>query len=165
MSRYTMIVYKEYIVRKYEANGGTEYFISLESQDRKCIFGFTRLRIPYDNNNIEFECLRNTALIRELHVYGNLIPVGFQKNKDSQHKGVGKTLIEEAELIALENGYDRIAVISGIGVMDYYKKLGYKYEDTFMIKELNNEVWFMDEMFILLVFVMFLFVFIVLSYS
>ena len=127
-----------YITRAYESVGGTDYFISLESKDEKCIFGFTRLRIC-DNllHYPEFDCLTNMGLIRELHVYGNVVPVGFRKNDDQQHKGTGRKLIQIAEEIAYKANMKGCAVISGIGVMGYYEKLGYHEEDTFMIKEFS----------------------------
>jgi ELP3 family radical SAM enzyme/protein acetyltransferase len=129
-----------YKTRTYETIGGTEYFISLESSDEKVIFGFTRLRIPdyeSDINLTEFDCIKGMGLIRELHVYGNLVPVGYRKDDDQQHKGVGKQLISIAESIARNKGMKGTVVISGIGVMGYYEKLGYKYVDTFMVKEFN----------------------------
>jgi ELP3 family radical SAM enzyme/protein acetyltransferase len=158
-------------VRTYEANGGIDKFISFESEDENCIFGFLRLRLSpiindiynYNinnttitntkstinttnttnttNTNIEFSCLKNKALIRELHVYGNVVPVGYKNNNiegRSQHMGFGKRLLEEAEKTAQQNGYNGIAVISGIGVMEYYEKCGYYYDDTFMIKDFKR---------------------------
>jgi len=131
----------EYVYRQYNASNGMEYFISLESSDKKCIFGFIRLRIP---NKIvigrtEFSVLtEETALIRELHVYGNVIPVGFQKNADVQHKGVGRSLVSYAENMARNDRCTSIAVISGIGVVNYYKQLGYKMDNSFMIKHFKR---------------------------
>lgn len=125
----------EYITRSYLSRGGRDYFISLESQDRKCLFGFLRLRIPDTYNNIEFQCLNNMGLIRELHVYGNVVPVGEKKETQIQHMGIGRTLLRKAEEIAYQNGCKGIAVISGIGVVNYYKKNGYVYDNTYMIKE------------------------------
>ena len=46
------------------------------------------------------------ALIRELHVYGELVPMG--KNKKVQHSGLGKRMLLEAEKIAKKNGYKTI---------------------------------------------------------
>ena len=77
-----------------------------------------------------------TALIRELHVYGELVPVG--KGKKVQHAGLGKKLMKEAEKIAKGCGFKKIAVISGIGVRPYYKKLGYKLKNTYMVKTLKG---------------------------
>jgi ELP3 family radical SAM enzyme/protein acetyltransferase len=127
----------EYFVRKYDANDGVEYFISCESNDNKCIFGFIRLRFQSRYPDLAFEFLKGYGLIRELHVYGNLVPVGYQKDKDTQHKGIGKKLLSMAEEIAFDHNLKGVVVISGIGVMEYYKKLGFYYKDTFMVKDFN----------------------------
>lgn len=114
------------MVRKYEASGGTEYFISFETPDQTVLFGFLRLRISKDAGSV-FPELKNTAMIRELHVYGKVIPVSQQNESTNkaQHKGFGKQLIKKAEEIALENGYIRISVIAGVNTRPYYNKLGY----------------------------------------
>ena len=39
--------------------------------------------------------------------------------------------------IANKEGFKKIAVISGIGVREYYKKLGYKNEKTYMTKNIE----------------------------
>lgn len=123
-----------YIVRTYQTIHGTEYFISCESRDKMCVFGFIRLRIPDDFDNTEFDCLHNRGLIRELHVYGNVTPVGYNKKQDSQHKGIGKQLVRFAEEISYGHNLIGTAVISGMGVTKYYERLGYDLIDTFMIK-------------------------------
>jgi ELP3 family radical SAM enzyme/protein acetyltransferase len=133
----------KYITRHYKSNDGDDYFISLESEDERCIFGFLRLRIPNKDNNLTiFNCLVNKALIREIHVYGNLLNIGEKSDLCSQHRGVGKKLVSMAERIADDylhiNG---IAVISGIGVMDYYKKLGYIENEYFMVKNLTRNMF------------------------
>jgi histone acetyltransferase (RNA polymerase elongator complex component) len=79
--------------------------------------------------------LGSSALIRELHVYGELMPVG--KNKKIQHTGLGKRLMAEAERIAVKNGYEKMAVIAGVGVRDYYRKMGYRLENTYMVKKIK----------------------------
>ena len=53
-----------------------------------------------------------------------------------QHAGLGKRLMLKAEAIARENGFKKMAVISGVGVRGYYKKLGYKLRSSYMIKNL-----------------------------
>tara|TARA_Y100000389_G_scaffold61968_1_gene58000 strand:+ start:3679 stop:5445 length:1767 start_codon:yes stop_codon:yes gene_type:complete len=111
-------------VRTYKGSNGKEIFISYESKDEKIIYGFIRLRIPSSrfNNNI-FEDLHNSALIRELHVYGDISGVGTKKG--SQHKGIGTKLLRDAEIYALKNGFVDISCISGIGVRNFYRKRGY----------------------------------------
>ena len=128
-------------VRKYNASGGKEYFISFETKDENTILGFVRLRLVR-NTSVDFlEPIKNAALIRELHVYGNMKPLfKFDKKKNSktQHSGLGTKLMKKAEEIALENDFEKIVVISGIGVKNYYKKLGYHKEGTFMVKSLKT---------------------------
>ena len=121
---------KKIKVRKYNK---IDYFISYESYDEKALFGFIRLRLP-ENNNSYFQCLNNKGLIRELHVYNSLVPVGKYYNT-TQHKGIGKKLLKKAEWIAWANGYNGTVVISGEGVKGYYYKNGYKELDTFVVKE------------------------------
>ena len=129
-SRYTTRVYKT-------DDNGEEWFISLESIDKRVIFGFIRLRIPPKNHNPVFKCLKNKGLIRELHVYNSLISVG-KKARDTinntQHRGVGKTLLKIAEWIAWAKGTTGVAVITGEGVRSYYHNRGYMDDDTFVVK-------------------------------
>ena len=81
------------------------------------------------------DTLSNAALVRELHVYGTMKRVG-QEGSQSQHTGMGKALLAKAEEIAKNNNYSKIAIISGVGVRDYYRKRGYTLESTYMIKSL-----------------------------
>jgi len=134
----------ELIVREYDASDGKEFFISYESPDRKILYGFLRLRIVHvsmvKESNV-FPELKNCALVRELHVYGNVNPVHQNIDKtQTQHLGFGKKLLKKAEWIALSYSYDRIAVISGVGVRNYYRKLGYldyPGDGNFQIKTLD----------------------------
>lgn len=147
------------VIRNYKASGGMEYFISFESQDEKYIYGFCRLRLSKElgfindikprihrknkEDNIEkeiniFPFLNNCAIIRELHVYGNMTKVN-NENFHIQHMGIGKKLIHEAELIAIKNNYKKIAIISGVGVRQYYEKRGYHINNNYMIKDLSKK--------------------------
>ncbi len=121
----------ELVVRKYRASRGEEYFISFEIPDYDTIVGFVRLRFPYKPF---IKAIEDCALIRELHVYGRAVPIG--KSSDAfQHRGFGERLLREAEEIAKQE-YDRIAVISGVGVREYYRKLGYRKKFEYMVKNL-----------------------------
>lgn len=122
----------EMVERTYEASKGKELFISFENQDQTCIAGFVRLRIPGKSHRKEIT--QRTGLIRELHVYGQ--EVGIEDaGKAWQHKGFGKQLIERAEEIAKETfDCNKMVVISGVGVREYYKKRGYGLEGPYMAK-------------------------------
>ena len=131
-------------IQQYNASNGVEYFISFETD--KYIIGFIRLRLNNLGNGDDNRCegntitqlpvLRNAALIRELHVYSNLSDVGNNISTSYQHKGYGKKLLETAENIAKENGFRKMAIISGTGVRNYYRNLGYQLTETYMIKDL-----------------------------
>ncbi|MBH41499.1 MAG: hypothetical protein CL685_02195 [Candidatus Magasanikbacteria bacterium] len=141
-------------VDTYKTVGGIEHCITFEDPKRIAVFGFLRLRIPKPLSKEEEKeypwapqqsCLallkqipeiKNCAFIRELHVYGQLVKIGEQKEKASQHKGLGKKLMKAAEDIIQKEGIKKSAVISGVGVRGYYKKLGYRKVGTYMIKKL-----------------------------
>jgi elongator complex protein 3 len=114
----------------YEASEGVEFFI--EAHDKNKIIGFCRLRFP--NQTLKKEITKDSALIRELHVYGDSASIG--KTGKIQHKGIGKELIKLAEKISKENNKNKMIIISGIGVRNYYKKLGYKLNGPYMSKKL-----------------------------
>ncbi len=118
--------------KKYDASGGTEFFISADTEKQDAIVGFVRLRYP--SEFLRPEITKDSALIRELHVYGSTVPVG--EEGIIQHKGVGKKLMELAEAQAKKDGKKKMVVISGVGVREYYKKIGYAIEGPYMVKQL-----------------------------
>ncbi|MFH1535570.1 MAG: hypothetical protein ABIC96_00660, partial [Patescibacteria group bacterium] len=150
----------------YEASGGREIFLSFEDEKRKYLYSMLRLRInenviagseatrqsqnlfkstscpeiplaPFDKGGNILPILQNSAIIREVHTYGQLVSINSKNKKSPQHTGLGKKLILEAEKIAREEfGLKKIAVISGVGVRDYYRKLGYRLEEGYMVKSI-----------------------------
>ncbi|MEK7557894.1 MAG: tRNA uridine(34) 5-carboxymethylaminomethyl modification radical SAM/GNAT enzyme Elp3 [Patescibacteria group bacterium] len=126
----------ELSIIKYKASGGEEYFIQAVDKNDNSLYGFCRLRLSLQNTKYKYNSKEgiNTALIRELHVYGELVSIGQEKK--IQHSGFGKMLMTEAEKIAKENNFKKISVISGIGVRGYYRKLGYRLKDSYMVKSL-----------------------------
>ncbi len=126
-------------VRSYAASGGTEYFLSYESEDERIVYAFLRMRFPSPEASVLWEAIpeiANAALIRELHTYGSLVPISSSDENASQHRGLGKSLLTKAETIARDNGFKKMAIISGVGVRDYYKKQGYELEGTYMLKKI-----------------------------
>jgi elongator complex protein 3 len=123
---------------KYKANGGWEYFIAMEEPKLDKIVGLCRLRLPSKKAKMAFKSLEGAALVRELHVYGRQKSLEAKKGLDSktQHLGLGKRLMAEAERIAKKAGYAKIAVIAAIGTREYYRKLGYRLEETYMTKNI-----------------------------
>ena len=125
----------------YEASDGKEIFLSFEDIKHDKLAALLRLRIidchsRESGNPVKFE---KTAIIRELHTYGEAVPLfRGRDSKHTQHRGLGKLLVKEAEKVAgKEFGARRITVISGVGVRGYYTKLGYKLRDTYMVKKLR----------------------------
>ena len=113
----------ELMVREYAAGGGREHFISIEDPTTDVLVGFCRLRFPNDPHRRE---LQNAAIVRELHVYGSEVPLASTDEDRWQHRGFGQELMREAEAIADDAGYEKLAVISGIGARAYYRdQLGY----------------------------------------
>ena len=127
-------------ISKYRASEGDEYFISYETTEGYLI-GFIRLRINTSPKYL-LETLQNTALIRELHVYSNVSIVGTNEQNSFQHRGFGKNLVLEAEKIAKINNIYKIAIISGTGVRNYYRTLGYELENTYMTKTLQKPLFY-----------------------
>jgi elongator complex protein 3 len=124
----------ELMIEKYRACGGFEHFISFEDTEKDILIGFTRLRFPGSPHRKELE---DTVLIRELHIYGSMVPAGESAGEAQwQHRGYGEELLERAEETAGSAGYHKIAVMSGIGVRDYYRKFGYEREGPYMVKKL-----------------------------
>jgi elongator complex protein 3 len=122
----------------YKASKGKEYFISVVNKD-DILFGLLRLRIPGKNNHFIPE-LKGAAIVRELHVYGKSAELGEREKEFWQHRGLGKQLMKEAERIAKQEKCRKIAVISGVGVREYYRKLGYKLGKYFMNKKLQHRL-------------------------
>ncbi|CAK1599431.1 unnamed protein product [Parnassius mnemosyne] len=133
----------ELIRRDYVANGGWETFLSYEDPDQDILVGLLRLRkCAADTYRPELKPgpkanFKQCSIVRELHVYGSVVPVNARDPTKFQHQGFGMLLMEEAERIAREeHGSDKIAVISGVGTRNYYAKIGYHLEGPYMVKML-----------------------------
>ena len=126
----------------YLASNGLEVFLSFESIDKLTILGFLRLRKVMDSCRKELRDYDSdcpcAAIVRELHVYGQMLNVGKDGDKESsQHKGYGLQLMQEAERIAKEEfGVHKLSVISAVGTREYYKKLGYVKNGPYVSKML-----------------------------
>lgn len=126
----------ELIRRDYTANGGWETFLSYEDPKQDILVGLLRLRLCSEKTTFRPELVgQRTSLVRELHVYGSAVPLHGRDPKKFQHQGFGTLLMEEAERIARdEHGSNKISVISGVGVRNYYAKLGYFLDGPYMSK-------------------------------
>ncbi len=128
---------------EYEACNGREIFLSFENKNQTKLYGLLRLRLlkkpSQEGGSLlpekEVGCVE--AMIRELHVYGQMASLyeGRPNTSSAQHSGLGKKLMIEAEKIAKQNKCKNLAVISGVGVRGYYRKLGYRLQNTYMVKK------------------------------
>jgi elongator complex protein 3 len=118
----------------YGAAGGKEVFLSFEDEN-ETLFAILRMRIQP-----KMESGGNSALIRELHVYGPEVPLAGQNTEAAQHKGLGKALLREAERIATgEFGARQMTILSGIGAREYYRtEFGYQSWGDYMVRELGG---------------------------
>ena len=125
------IILKEEV---FSSSDGTEYFLSFETDEiNSILYSLLRLRLSSNsgktlNGKIIFPELVDCALIRELYTYGKVQPCKQNKKyykNNALYKGFGKKLLFRAEEIAKNNGYKKIAVISGVGFREYYRNNGY----------------------------------------
>jgi elongator complex protein 3 len=126
-------------VNEYEASGGREFFISFDEAGANRLASLLRLRFSsysLSGKKHFMKELEGAALIREVHTYGEHVSVAGRTDAAAQHTGLGRRMIAKAEEISRAAGFKKIAVISGVGVREYYRKLGYELEGTYMVKEL-----------------------------
>jgi elongator complex protein 3 len=126
----------------YQASAAEEHFISFVTPDDK-VAGFLRLSLPAatmpgsGSPQIGMADLEGAALVREVHVYGQSLEVGAEKDGAAQHIGLGTQLLEAAEEIAAQRGFGNMAVIAAVGTREYYQGRGYRMGERYMVKNLN----------------------------
>ncbi|MCC7512855.1 MAG: GNAT family N-acetyltransferase, partial [Anaerolineae bacterium] len=122
----------------YRTDSAEEHFISFVTPDDR-IAGFIRLSLPNENSPATgLSDLDGAALIREVHVYGQSLPVGADRAGAAQHAGLGSRLLVEAEAAARARGFDQIAVISAVGTRGYYLQRGYQRGEFYLVKPLSG---------------------------
>ncbi len=130
----------------YDASEGKEFFLQF-IDNKNNLYALLRLRVPplAVLRNQTISTLKNSAIIREVHTYGRLTAISKKDKNSPQHIGLGKKLLKKAEEIAqqeltklnIPKNKQKIAVISGVGVRNYYRQRGYRLQDTYMIKKLK----------------------------
>lgn len=145
---------------EYEASEGSEVFISYEDSKNDILIAFARLRLPsekvfrneffIDNGINPNKKLPTSAIIRELKVFGQMVPIDEKSKRNTiptidkataewQHLGYGQLLLEESEKYCAEYwNSKKLLILSGVGVRPYYTKLGYKKDGVYMGKSLLN---------------------------
>ncbi len=120
---------------RYPVSTGEEVFLQYITPDRR-IAGFLRLSLPLHSLEPLTDELKNTAIIREVHVYGQSLRLGESASGRAQHTGLGTALIERAVSITQGAGYARLAVISAVGTRAYYRKRGFADGRLYQIRDL-----------------------------
>ncbi len=121
----------------YQAGAAEEHFISYVTPDDK-LAGFIRLSLPgKDSPATTIADLDGAALIREVHVYGQSLQVGAEKEGAAQHAGLGTRLLEEAERIAKAAGFKKMAVIAAVGTRGYYLRRGFERGELYLVKQVQ----------------------------
>jgi elongator complex protein 3 len=96
------------------------------------------LSLPHEGaENLGLSDLEQAAIVREVHVYGQSLQVGRVVEGVAQHSGLGTDLMQRAEDLARSRGFQRLAVIAALGTRGYYRKLGYRLGESYMLKELQ----------------------------
>lgn len=123
---------------KEEASDGWEFFISAEDRVNDVLIGYVRLRIPSEKATRPEIANEKSAIIRELRVYGPLVPVGRHLSEAWQHQGYGGILLSEAERMSREEyKINKMVVISALGTKQYYKQFGYNNDGPYVSKKFN----------------------------
>ena len=120
----------------YATRRSEEHFLSYVTPNNK-LAGFLRLSLPTNQRtDLDLVDLQSAAIIREVHVYGQSLQLGASNADAVQHVGLGSSLIETAQEIALQRGYQRLAVISAIGTRKYYLDRGFERGELYLVKSL-----------------------------
>ncbi len=120
----------------YHPDGAEEHFLSFITPEDK-ITGFLRLSLRGPESSVTgLSDLAGAAIIREIHVYGQSLAVGAEQSGAAQHAGLGTRLMAEADRIAREKGYRRMAVIAAVGTRHYYLERGFERGELYLVKTL-----------------------------
>jgi len=120
----------------YTTDVSQEVFLSYKTKKNDKIVGFLRLSLPFPNKDLTAE-LKNSAIIREIHVYGEVVNIGAKATGRAQHLGIGKKLMILATKIVKEQNYKKLAVISAIGTREYYNKNGFTQAVLYQFKDIS----------------------------
>ena len=121
--------------QRYATSSGEEVFLQWITPER-AIAGFARLALPAEEALLEE--LRASAIIREVHIYGQSLAIGAAAGEEAQHRGLGRQLIERCLAIAAAAGYERLAVISAMGTRGYYRRLGFTDGELYQSRSLSG---------------------------
>ena len=126
----------------YSTTASDEHFLGFDTPDGR-LAGYLRLSLPHAAGeacgvDLGLPELRGASLVREVHVYGPAQELGGREESSTQHRGLGRRLLERAERRAREHGFARMAIIASVGTRGYYRRSGYRLDGTYMVKDLRR---------------------------
>ncbi len=135
--------------RVYTPAFAEEHFLSYVTPEDR-IAGYLRLALPQREGEqakmlqdemqaAGFAELKGAALIREVHVYGQSLPLGGEQRGAAQHVGLGTSLLEKATDLARGRGYQKLAVIAAVGTRRYYEERGFRRGRLYMTMDLRPD--------------------------
>jgi len=129
----------------YHPHYAEEHFLNYSTPSDH-LAGYLRLSFPEEVDNESRRIyqqvqtaipeLQGCALIREVHIYGQSLQFGVEKDGAAQHAGLGSHLVEQAVQLARTTGFKKIAVIAAIGTRRYYRDRGFNGGDLYMIRDI-----------------------------
>lgn len=129
----------ELLIHEYETDLTQEYFLEYRTNDQSTdpglIAGFLRLSLPKSpgvGSRAFMDEIAESAMIREVHVYGPALSLGRTSNGQAQHAGLGTQLIDAAKKISRDAGFKQISVIAAIGTREYYAARGFEQGQYYM---------------------------------
>ena len=129
----------------YYTSNSEEHFLAFNTPDDKLV-GFLRLSLPDSSEDqTGLPDLTGAVIIREVHVYGQSLPVGREVEGLAQHIGLGTQLLEWADTLARARGFRRLAVIAAVGTKRYYLDRGFERGELYLIKHLDHATSFENE--------------------
>jgi elongator complex protein 3 len=112
------------------------HFVTTDAHEEPgLIAGFLRLSWPLEKgvgSRAFLDEIAESALIREVHVYGPALGIGAESDEQAQHRGLGTELLDTAKRMSREAGFHQISVIAATGTRAYYAARGFTQGELYM---------------------------------
>ena len=112
------------------------HFVTTDAHEEPgLIAGFLRLSWPLQpdaGSRAFLDEIAESALIREVHVYGPALGIGAESDANAQHAGLGTLLMDAAKQMSRDAGFSQISVIAATGTRGYYAARGFSQGELYM---------------------------------
>lgn len=123
----------------YDTDLTREYFLHFVTHEGSrqpgLIAAFLRLSLPLApglGSRAFLDEIAESAMIREVHVYGPALAIDSESEGQAQHVGLGTRLLDEARRISRTAGFRRLSVIAATGTRGYYAARGFEQGELYM---------------------------------